>query len=322
MDSKKLFSILNSNICTTYRMEFCEEIKDYQSFEKLKEINLHKSKHRVNRILDIFTNFYNSSKEKLSIAIFTIQELRSYLLDDFSSYFNNIDYQLIIFPAYPDIKTEEIIIDPDDESNEMKHKKLLKRFSFIIGIAIPKNLEIINKFILYLSDTPNEFNYVSSWGQSGTRVCGGIEVKSTDGNQFKIFSTQFGMEVNERLKSSELIANQFRYEEIPTLICGDFNSFTNIENYDYKGKEQVEIMKKVFKRVPISGGTFIGIRPVEKEIYCVDLENGFMSSCLDHIFYKGEIKCLNYGMISPANKIERLFPFSDHCFIWLDLEFL
>jgi hypothetical protein len=320
MNKNKIYSVLNSNICTTYRMEFCEEIKEFQSDEKIKEINLYKSKNRIAKIFDIYSKFYQNSIEKFSTSIFTIQELRSYLLNDFSNYFDKLDYQLITFPSYPEVKTEEIIIDSDDDSSKMNERKRLKRFSFINAIAVPKSLEIVNKFLFYLSETPYEFNSVNTWGNSGSRVCGGIEVRSPEGKLLKIYSTQFGMDVNERLKSSDLIVEFFLCEKLPTLICGDFNSFSNLDNFDYKGKEQIEIIEKTFRRVPITGGTFIGIRPVEKEIYCINLENGFISSCLDHFFYKGEIKYLDYGSIVPDNRTERILPFSDDCFIWLDFE--
>lgn len=311
-------NILHSNICTTYRMEFCEEIEEYKNDAmKLKEINLHKSHNRLEKLFKHYMSFYEKNLKDESITIFTINEIRSYNKDLIKDFFKKINYELILFPAYPDVETVKIL---DISSNKDDIKYQLKRFSFINGIAIPSSLLLVDKFYFYLSDEPYKFSDFSSWGNSGSRVCGGIEVM-VNGVKIKVFTTQFGMDINERLKSAELIVKIFDKETTPIILTGDFNSFANLDKIDNKAKEQIEIIEKVFKRVPIKKGTFIGIRAVEKEMYCADINNGENINCLDHIFLKGEeIEIIDYNTVDLANKQELLYPYSDHLMIWCKLK--
>ena len=321
---KLSLSILNSNICTTYRMDFCEEIIDYNEI-KCQEIEPYKSKHRLSKILALlYTKFYEEKTQGNLIPIFCIQELRTYNKNIFFDFFEKINYQLYLFPTYPDIITEDIKIDKivDKTNIENKHKIDLKRFSFINGIALPKTFIIENEFKYYLSDTPDKFKDYSDWGHSGSRICGGLEISTVNKIRFKVFTTQFGMDVNERLKSAELIANIMLNENLPVILTGDFNSFSNLdEKIDLKGNEQIKILENVLTRLPINRGTFIGMRPVEKELYCMNIDSCDSPSCLDHIFIRGKnINFDKFDVILPENKEEIIFPYSDHCMIWANIE--
>jgi len=318
-------SILNSNICTTYRMEFSREITEYDE-KKCLEIEEHKSKNRISRILSIYEKFYKDKMEENRIPIFCIQELRTYNQDIFIEFFKKIDYVLHLFPTYPGVKTETIQIDRLDDMKDIENnrKMRLKRFSFINAIAIPNFFIVNDQFIYYLSDNPDKFFEQNAWGHSGSRVCGGLELLTPNKQRMKIFSTQFGMDVNERLKSAELITKIMSQEKLPVIISGDFNSFSNLEeNIDLKGDEQIKILEAAFKRVPINQGTFMGIKAVEKEIYCMNVETGVCTSCLDHIFIQGDnIQYGKFDRVLPEDKQERMFPYSDHCMIWADIDII
>ena len=319
------FSILNSNICTTYRMDFCEEITEFED-KRCFEIEPHKSKHRLFRILQIYRKFYEDKINENRIPLFCIQEIRTYNQQIFIDFFKEIGYCFSLFPTYPGIKTEEIAISRLDDMKDIENKQKIeiKRFSFINAIAIPLDFKVEKQIIYYLSDNPDKFSEKNDWGHCGSRVCGGLEILTPQKQNFKIFSTQFGMDVKERLKSAELLVNLMKEEKGIVILTGDFNSFSNLdEKVDLKGEEQIKILESAFTRIPINQGTFIGIRAVEKELYCMNVETGECGSCLDHIFIRGEnIKYGKFYVISPKDKKEILFPYSDHCMIWADFETL
>lgn len=261
--------------------------------------------------------------------------MRSYNTKIFSEFFNKINYTLHLFPTYPNVITEQININKDSNNEDINKK----RFSFINGIAVPSKLGINNKYNYYLNNNIHEFSENNSFGKCGSRVLCGLDIELNKIN-VKIFTTQFGMDVNERINSAKIIHDLFKNDNNNIILTGDFNSFPGKE---HESDKQIEIIEQTFKRISKditnqynipNNGTFIGMRPVEDEKYCINLENGQMVGWLDHIFIKNKMdnqtECLKCQIITPETDInnkekclyDRLYPYSDHCALWAVIQII
>lgn len=299
-------------------MEFCDKFPFYSPSDCI-SIEPYKSMHRQHRLCALIQDFHDRNRDEYT-SVYTIQELRSYNKAEYAAFFRKLNYTLILFPCYPGVRTESVAENSDE-----------KRFSFINGVAIPSTWAW-RRDSFYLSETPDRFSPTTAWGKSGSRLVGGVLVSDGYGNgEFGIYTTQFGMDATERIESAKLVAARLADTDMPLVFAGDFNSFRK-----YRGDEQIDILRNGLTCLTVDpvdqngvrpGGSFVGMRPVEDERFCIDLETGRMDCMLDHIFIRG-FQCIDAGIITPSSasdsaeeaRMKRLRPVSDHCPVWCKIK--
>lgn len=316
----KKIKLLNLNLCSTFRQDFCHEYSVYNA-EKCKEIEPYKSQNRLPYLTAFIKRVHDSCDDDVPNSpncVYTLQEIRSYHQEHLTRFFETLQYKLYLFPAYPGVVTENIIID----RNSSPETIATKRFSFINGIAVPVKWKCTTS-CWFLSETPHLFNPVNTWGPHGSRTLACVHVEHDD-MKFDVLTTQFGMDLKERLNSARLVSDIIDRLVNPVVLAGDFNSFEEIVGS--RRSEQMQILEERMQNISrptcffscaYPGGTFVGMRPVEDEKYCIDLETGIMKCFMDHILCRGFNVTASH-IIMPNNplmgeRFSRKFPLTDHC---------
>ncbi|MBI2811057.1 MAG: endonuclease/exonuclease/phosphatase family protein [Candidatus Melainabacteria bacterium] len=153
-----------------------------------------------------------------------------------------------------------------------------------------KRLEVLKSGTFWLSITPDSPQ--NTWDGNTKRICTHALFRDRiNETKFVVLSTHFPLKPQASEKAAKVVADKITalYENMPTLLCGDFNC--------EPGSEAWKVFSKIY------------LDPVDEKHQVTRHDNGRPMNCIDSIFKNEDIRVVELKILK--DKFNNTYP-SDH----------